>query len=186
MTRARLRALTVAGTIVLAACGSGAETTPDAAAGTPASTTEAAPTTSTTPVVPTPPQSSSSAAVDGSPEPQVSDEPTGLTLVAGEELQAALSGNTAIGNWVGEDYRQFFEENGDMIYLPDGASGGSTGEWRVDPTTGQYESLWPPLRTWDVYDVFRDGDQWFWTGGGVELSPFTIVEGDQLASDSAA
>ena len=185
MTRARLRALTVAGTIVLAACGSGTETTSGTAADTPASTTDAAPVT-TTSVVPAPLESSSSTVIDGSSEPQANDAPAGLILVSGEDLQAALSGNTAIGNWVGEDYRQFFDESGDTIYLPDGAAGGSAGSWRVDVTTGQYESLWPPLPTWDVYDVFRDGDQWFWTGGGVELSPFTIVEGDQLAGDSGA
>ena len=86
-----------------------------------------------------------------------------------------------MGNWVGEDYRQFFDNDGSTTYVPDGGRS-SVGQWRVDETTSTYESLWPPIDRWDAYEVFRDGDQWFWNGGGVEMSPFTIVEGDQTSA----
>lgn len=102
-----------------------------------------------------------------------------LVLVSATEIEAALSGNTAIGDWLGEQYVQYFDPSGDTTYVPDSGQP-SVGGWRVNVASGQYESLWAPARVWDTYDVFRDGDDWFWTGGGVELSPFTIVEGNQL------
>ena len=103
-----------------------------------------------------------------------------LQLVSGVELEAALVGNTVIGNWVGEDYRQFFDESGNTTYRPVLSGRESVGEWRISADTGLYESLWNDRPPWDEYQVHRDGDTWFWTGGGVELSPFTIVEGNQL------
>lgn len=102
-----------------------------------------------------------------------------LVLVSATEIEDALSGNTAIGNWLGEQYVQYFDPSGNTTYVPDSGQP-SVGGWRVNVASGQYESLWAPARVWDTYDVFRDGDDWFWTGGGVELSPFTIVEGNQL------
>lgn len=154
----------IAAAVFIAACSSGTDSTDGAAPETPSPISTVAP-------------SSSSAPATTVPEP--SNEELGLVAVSGEELQAALGGNTIVGNWVGQDYRQFFDLNGDTTYLAEGGPA-SPGTWRVNVTTGQYESMWPPLPQWDVYDVFRDGDEWFWTGGGVELSPFTIVEGDQL------
>ncbi len=174
MTQTRLRALAATGALILAACG-GAEAASDNSV-----SVEVAPTT-TAPIAAPETSSTTSTAVATAVDVDV---PDGLTLVSGDELASALSGNTIIGNWVGEDYRQFYDPNGETIYLADGAANGSLGEWRVNVTTGQYESLWPPLPSWDAYEVFRDGDAWFWTGQGVELSPFTIVEGDQLAGDS--
>lgn len=111
-------------------------------------------------------------------EPVVQIE-SGAVLVSADEIEAALSGNTVVGNWVGEDYRQFFDPSGETIYLPDGGNI-SNGQWRVNVQSGQYESLWPSDPAWDTYDVLRDGDQWYWTGGGVVMSPFTVLEGNQL------
>ena len=113
----------------------------------------------------------------------VEDAPeTGLTRVSAADVQAALAGNTIVGNWVGEDYRQFFADTGTTTYRPVVSGVDSIGQWRVNDDTGQYESLWNNRLPWDVYDVYRDGDDWFWTGGGVDMSPFTIVEGNQLSS----
>lgn len=108
------------------------------------------------------------------------DAAAGLVLVSAQELEAALAGNTIIGNWVGENYRQFFDENGFTTYRPIETGRDSTGEWRVNVDTGLYESLWNDRGPWEEYEVHRDGDTWFWTGEGVELSEFTIVEGNQL------
>lgn len=178
MTRARLRGLALAGTVVLAACSGGAETPIDLASDT------ASPDTTAPSVTVLESSTSTSNVPTSSIDSNEAAPESGLVLVSGEDLVGVLSGNTAIGNWVGEDYRQFFDPSGATIYQPDGAPSGSTGEWRVNVTTGQYESLWPPFPGWDEYDVFRDGDDWFWTGAGVELSPFTIVQGDQLSDNS--
>lgn len=104
-----------------------------------------------------------------------------LALLSAVEIQTLLIGNTIIGNWVGEDYRQFFDEDGTTTYRPTLSGRDSVGEWRVNADSGLYESLWPGVPTWDDYEVHRDGDTYFWTGQGVQLSPFIVVEGDQLA-----
>jgi len=154
---------------LLAACGSGSETPISAASQT----------STTVPVVDVArPSSTVVESVTVPDEAAVANEPEelGLTAVSAADVEAALSGNTIVGNWVGENYRQFFDPNGTTTYQSNGGSE-SVGQWRINTDNDQYESLWAPSPTWDVYDVFRDGDQWFWTGGGVELSPFTIVEG---------
>lgn len=104
-----------------------------------------------------------------------------LVLVSAEEVVDALTGNTIIGNWLGEDYRQFFAESGTTIYRPVESGQEQVGQWRINAEADLYESLWGGRPPWDQYEVHRDGDTWFWTGGGVQLSPFSIVEGDQLA-----
>lgn len=102
-----------------------------------------------------------------------------LVLLNAEEIEQLLSGNTITGNWVGEDYEQFFSSDGSTIYRPLGGQD-SVGEWRVNAESGLYESLWPGVPTWDDYEVHQEDDTFFWTGQGVQLSPFTVVDGDQL------
>ena len=102
-----------------------------------------------------------------------------LVLLDASEIEVLLSGNTIIGNWVGEDYEQFFASDGTTIYRPVGGQD-SFGEWRVDNETGLYESLWPPVPTWDAYEVHQEGETFFWTGQGVQLSPFTVSNGNLL------
>ena len=137
---------------------------------------------SSTPTVEASPGSDASTDPESSSGTEASASTEASTIevaITAAEIEAALAGNTIIGNWVGEDYRQFFDESGDTTYVPvDGQA--SFGQWRVDVSTDRYESLWPGARQWDAYEVHRDGDQWFWTGGGVERSPFTIVDGNQL------
>ena len=99
--------------------------------------------------------------VGSTTEPPQSISEQGPVRVSASDVVAALAGNTAVGNWVGEDYRQFFDNDGSTTYVPDGGRS-SVGQWRVDETTSTYESLWPPIDRWDAYEVFRDGDQWFW------------------------
>lgn len=99
-----------------------------------------------------------------------------LVEVSAADIEAALSGNTITGTWLGEPYTQFYDPEGVTTYLPESGRE-SQGLWRVNTETGQYESLWGG-ETWDTYDVLRDGDQWFWSGQGVELQPFTISQGN--------
>ena len=152
-------------------------TTPEAVAEQAPETTEAA----TTSVPPTTATADTAAVPDAGSTAATASTSDGAELVrvSVTEIEDALSGNTAIGNWLGEQYVQYFDPSGDTTYVPDSGQP-SVGGWRVNVASGQYESLWAPARVWDTYDVFRDGDDWFWTGGGVELSPFTIVEGNQL------
>lgn len=103
-----------------------------------------------------------------------------LVLLSADEIEVLLAGNTIIGNWVGEDYRQFFDEDGTTTYRPVLTGRDSAGEWRVNTGSGLYESLWPGVPTWDDYEVHREDDTFFWSGQGVQLSPFTVVEGNQL------
>ena len=115
-------------------------------------------------------------------EPAIDDDPDDtLVLLSAEEIEVVLSGNTIIGNWVGEDYRQFFDANGITTYRPVETGRDSIGEWRVNVETGLYESLWNDRPPWEDYEVHQDGDTYFWTGQGVELSEFTVVAGNQLA-----
>lgn len=104
-----------------------------------------------------------------------------LVLLSAEEIGHGLLGNTIIGNWLGEDYRQFFDESGFTTYRPVESGQDSVGKWRINGGTDLYESLWNDSDLWDGYEVHSDGDTWFWSGQGVQLSPFTIVEGNQLA-----
>ncbi len=105
----------------------------------------------------------------------------GLVLLSAAEIEVVLTGNTIVGNWVGEDYRQFFAETGSTTYVPVESGQESVGEWRVNVNTGMYESLWNDRPPWDDYEIHFDGENYFWSGQGVELSPFTVVEGNQLA-----
>ena len=72
-------------------------------------------------------------------------------------------------------------DRGTTIYRPTESGQEQVGQWRINAGADLYESLWGGRPPWDQYEVHRDGDTWFWTGGGVQLSPFSIVEGDQLA-----
>jgi len=164
----RFLPLMAALTLIVAACSSEANAS-DANASAP----QVATTTTTTPSeAVTEPEASE-------PIEQPVQDVSGPVLVSADEIEAALNGNTVVGNWVGEDYQQYFDPSGETIYLPDDGRV-STGQWRVNVQSGQYESLWPSDREWDAYDVLRDGDQWYWTGGGVDMSPFTVAEGNQL------
>ena len=98
------------------------------------------------------------------------------------EIESALAGNTIIGEWLGEDYRQFFDVDGTTIYLPVGSTRSSSGRWRVNARTGGYESWWSEPVGWEPYVVTRAGDTWYWSNDTVEASPFEIVPGNQLAA----
>lgn len=103
------------------------------------------------------------------------------------ELQELLAGNTIIGDWFGEPYRQFFDQDGTTTYVPDGARP-STGQWRVDAVSGNYESWWNDRDGWERYEVTGDGDAFYWSEVGADgttsgrPSPFTVVEGNQLSA----
>ncbi len=103
-------------------------------------------------------------------------EPVSLTA---EEVTALLTGNTAVGEWSGTPYRQYFAADGTTIYHAEGAPP-DTGQWRVNAETGAYESLWRS-GGWSGYDVARDGDQYLWiVHGSGDAQTFTVFEGRGL------
>ncbi len=108
--------------------------------------------------------------------PPARAEPVSLTA---DEVTALLTGNTAVGDWSGTAYRQYFAADGTTIYHAEGAPP-DTGQWRVNAETGAYESLWRS-GGWSGYDVARDGDRYLWiVHGSGDAQAFTVVEGRQL------
>ncbi len=56
------------------------------------------------------------------------------------EIEALLTGNTAIGTWDGAPYRQYFGSDGTTIYAQEG-SRSARGEWRVDGERDEYRAF---------------------------------------------
>ena len=79
-----------------------------------------------------------------------------LKKLSAQEIQNLLSGKTAIGQWDGKNYRQYFREDGITIYAQQG-SRSSRGKWRVDTTENTYQSLWE-VGGWTSYPVASDGE----------------------------
>jgi hypothetical protein len=100
-----------------------------------------------------------------------------VPMTAGE-IEALLGGNTALGDWQGDIYRQYFATDGATIYAVEGRRS-SRGRWRVVDETDAYESWWPGSG-WDAYAVLRNGDAMIWMDAqGVQFG-FEVVEGQQL------
>ena len=98
--------------------------------------------------------------------------------ITGEELRQRLSGNTAIGQWFDDTYRQWFAEDGTTIYAPKGKRS-SRGQWRVSTDGQNYQSQWGN-GTWETYGVIEDNGQLFWTTSEGDRNKFELVEGQKL------
>ncbi|MGH6717994.1 MAG: hypothetical protein ACREER_01635 [Alphaproteobacteria bacterium] len=95
--------------------------------------------------------------------------------LSGEEVIAALSGNTARGLPPGPEYLQFFDPTGATVYSAPGRQP-DRGLWRVDGS-GDYCSQWRD-GAWSCYQVYRDGETLTWVApeSGTRY-PATIVPG---------
>ncbi len=102
-------------------------------------------------------------------------DPVALTA---PEIKTLLSGKTALGDWKGRAYRQYFNEDGSTIFAMR-HSQSTLGEWRVNEETNQYESKWDDPE-WESYGVSRDGRVFYWTGEGFEPQPFEMLDGADL------
>lgn len=98
--------------------------------------------------------------------------------LTGAEVSAWINGNTVIGVWAGNAYKQYFSPEGWTAYDQAGAAV-DRGRWWV--TDDQYCS------NWDVggdacYRVLRDGDTLIWQTSGLFSRRFTaeVVVGNQL------
>lgn len=97
------------------------------------------------------------------------------------EIDALLSGNTAIGKWDGADYRQYFDPDGTTIYAQTGARS-TRGEWRTDMDKDEYQSIWPRDADWEGWFVMEWDGTFYWVSKKTPPTPFELVEGEQLVA----
>ena len=95
------------------------------------------------------------------------------------EISALLTGNTAIGMWEGTAYRQFFAPDGTTIYAQDNARS-TRGEWRIDETRDEYQSIWPTDADWEGWYVMEYAGDYYWVSKKTPPTPFRVVAGEQL------
>jgi len=95
------------------------------------------------------------------------------------EIQALLTGNTAVGVWEGANYRQFFGADGRTIYAQRGARS-TVGEWRIDVDRSEYQSIWPNDADWEGWFVMEWAGDFYWVSKSTPPTPFQIVQGQQL------
>ncbi len=97
----------------------------------------------------------------------------------GNEIDILLSGNTAVGVWEGNAYRQYFDPDGSTIYAQSGARS-TRGQWRVEGD--EYQSIWPRDTDWEGWFVMEFAGQWFWVSKATPPTPFEVVDGQQLVA----
>lgn len=102
--------------------------------------------------------------------------------LSADEIAILLSGNTAVGRWEGQRYRQYFDPDGSTIFAQDGARS-TRGTWRVDPGTDEYQSLWPGDADWEGWFVMEYAGLWFWVSKSTPPTPFEVLPGQQLVSE---
>ena len=100
----------------------------------------------------------------------------------GYEIRALLTGNTAVGRWEGQKYRQFFGDDGVTIYAQEGARS-TRGEWRVDDELQEYQSIWPNDADWEGWFVMEFSGTFYWVSKSTPPTPFEILEGQQLVAE---
>lgn len=95
------------------------------------------------------------------------------------EITTLLTGNTAIGKWQGTPYRQFFGEDGVTIFAQAG-SRSARGEWRVDPSNDEYQSIWARDTEWEGWFVMEFAGDYYWVSKSTPPTPFRVETGAQL------
>lgn len=98
------------------------------------------------------------------------------------EIDALLSGNTAVGKWDGAKYRQFFDADGSTIYAQEGARS-ALGKWRVDEDRAEYQSIWPRDAEWEGWYVMEYAGVFYWVSKKTPPTPFRVIEGQQLVAE---
>lgn len=98
----------------------------------------------------------------------------------GHEIDALLSGNTAVGVWEGARYRQYFDPDGSTIYAQEGARS-AVGEWRIDED--EYQSLWQGDADWEGWFVMEYAGAYYWVSKSTPPTPFRVEEGQHLVGE---
>jgi hypothetical protein len=94
------------------------------------------------------------------------------------EIEALLSGNTAIGKWEGIPYRQYFAPDGTTIYTQLG-SRTELGEWRIDIDKDEYQNIWPRDAAWEGWYVMEYAGAFYWVSKATPPTPFRVEEGQK-------
>jgi hypothetical protein len=101
--------------------------------------------------------------------------------LSGTDIRTLLAGNTAVGSSNKGDWRQFFNANGDTLYVR-GKEPPSSGAWRVKGD--QFCSQWPPATDWTCYTMTGDPalpePAVTWQGQSGTPFPATIQKGNRL------
>ena len=95
------------------------------------------------------------------------------------QIDALLTGNTAVGTWQGQKYRQFFADDGNTIYAQLGARS-AVGKWRIDPTIDEYQSIWPNQKEWEGWYVMEYAGAYYWVSKSTPPTPFRVENGQNL------
>ena len=98
------------------------------------------------------------------------------------EIDALLSGNTAVGKWEGAAYRQFFDAEGSTIYAQE-ETRSTVGKWRVDVERNEYQSIWPRDADWEGWYVMEYAGAYYWVSKSTPPTPFKVIEGQQLVAE---
>ncbi|MEM9604848.1 MAG: hypothetical protein AAGA11_18430 [Pseudomonadota bacterium] len=108
-------------------------------------------------------------------------EPTpDASRITGADIDALLSGRTAIGEWGDDTYRQYFDPSGTTFYAPKGKRT-TRGSWRVSESGSHYESWWSGSDdNWEAYEIIRVSDGLAWRDPKGQLYPFAMLDGQQL------
>ncbi len=103
--------------------------------------------------------------------------------LAGLEIKYLLTGNTAIGRWGDDQYRQFFSEGGVTYYAQRGKRS-TRGKWRITRGNDAYESWWSGADdNWVRFDVRLTPDGYAWVDSTGTIHPFELVAGEKLVWD---
>jgi len=98
------------------------------------------------------------------------------------QISDLLTGNTAVVKWDGARYRQFFGANGVTIYAQEGARS-ARGEWRIDQTRDEYQSIWPRDDAWEGWYVMEYAGAYYWVSKATPPTPFRVEQGEQLVAN---
>jgi len=106
-------------------------------------------------------------------------QPVAVSLTAAQ-ISALLTGNTAVGDWNGTPYRQYFGADGVTLFAQPGART-ARGDWRVDAAANRYESLWPGDTDWEGWVISQWQGDYYWLSRTTPPTPFTIIDGQSLS-----
>ena len=98
----------------------------------------------------------------------------------GHEIEALLSGNTAVGFWGDVSYRQYFDPDGTTIYV-EAKANSALGEWRV--ANDSYQSIWSGDNDWAGRFVMEFAGDFYWVSKAIPPTPFSIVDGQKLVDE---
>lgn len=99
------------------------------------------------------------------------------------EIDALLSGNTAVGRWEGTPYRQYFAPDGVTTFEQEGAAP-ERGLWRTDADALEFQSIWPTDADWEGWFVMEWDGNFYWVSKKTPPTPFRVLDGQQLLATS--